>query len=56
MSKINHEEAYETFSDNVTYYIEGEAIHGDGSTVIDLRVSGGEILREGPLKWPPSYC
>ena len=52
----NHEEAYETFSDNVTYYIEGEAIHGDGSTVIDLRVSGGEILREGPLKWPPSYC
>ena len=52
----NHEEAYKTFSDNVTYYIEGEAIHGDGSTVIDLRVSGGEILREGPLKWPPSYC
>ena len=36
--------------------IEGEAVHGNGSTVVDLREPGGEILREGPLKWPPSYC
>ena len=34
----------------------GESLHGNGSTVVDLRVDGGEVLRQGPLKWPPSYC
>ncbi len=52
----SHEEAEEIFKDSVKHYIEGEAVHGNGSTVVDLRQPGGEILREGPLKWPPSYC
>ena len=52
----NHKEAEEIFKDSVEHYIEGEAVHGNGSTVVDLREPGGEILREGPLKWPPSYC
>ena len=52
----NHNEAEEIFKDSVEHYIEGEAVHGNGSTVVDLREPGGEILREGPLKWPPSYC
>ena len=52
----NHNEAEELFKDSVEHYIEGEAVHGNGSTVVDLREPGGEILREGPLKWPPSYC
>tara|TARA_B100000131_G_C18110115_1_gene609318 strand:+ start:482 stop:1069 length:588 start_codon:yes stop_codon:yes gene_type:complete len=52
----DHQQAEEIFKDGVKHYIEGEAVHGDGSTVVDLRVQGGAILREGPLKWPPSYC
>ena len=52
----NHHEAEEIFKESVEHYIEGEAVHGNGSTVVDLREPGGEILREGPLKWPPSYC
>ena len=46
----------EIFKESVEHYIEGEAVHGNGSTVVDLREAGGEILREGTLKWPPSYC
>jgi L-threonylcarbamoyladenylate synthase len=42
--------------ENVAEYLEGASVHGSGSTIIDFRVEGGEILREGPLKWPPSYC
>ena len=42
--------------ENVAEYLEGASLHGSGSTIIDFRVDGGEILREGPLKWPPSYC
>ena len=49
-------EAEEIFGSNVTEYLEGASVHGSGSTIIDFRVEGGEILREGPLKWPPSYC
>jgi L-threonylcarbamoyladenylate synthase len=52
----NHIEAKQIFGKDVSAYLEGEAIHGDGSTVVDLRVDGGKILRQGPLKWPPSYC
>ena len=44
------------FGDDIAYYLEGKAVHGDGSTVVDFRVTGGEILRQGPLKWPPTYC
>ena len=49
-------EAQKLFGENVAEYLEGVAVHGSGSTIIDFRVDGGEILREGPLKWPPSYC
>ena len=49
-------EAENVFGNKVTEYLKGESLHGSGSTIIDLRVDGGEILREGPLKWPPSYC
>ena len=52
----NDSEAYEMFTDNIGYYLKGTSIHGDGSTVVDFRVTGGVILRQGPLKWPPSYC
>ena len=49
-------EAEKIFGKNISHYIEGTSVHGSGSTIIDFRVEGGEILREGPLKWPPSYC
>tara|TARA_B100001029_G_scaffold98224_1_gene80797 strand:- start:132 stop:713 length:582 start_codon:yes stop_codon:yes gene_type:complete len=49
-------EAQKIFGENVAEYLEGASLHGSGSTIIDFRVDGGEILREGPLKWPPSYC
>jgi len=52
----NHVEAKNIFGDSVSAYLEGYATHGDGSTVVDLRTEGGKILRQGPLKWPPSYC
>lgn len=53
---INHIEAKKIFGESVEAYIEGQATHGEGSTVVDLRVDGGKILRQGPLKWPPTYC
>ena len=53
---VNHIEAKKIFGESVKAYIEGQATHGEGSTVVDLRVDGGEILRQGPLKWPPTYC
>ena len=49
-------EAQKIFGENVAEYLEGASLHVSGSTIIDFRVDGGEILREGPLKWPPSYC
>ena len=49
-------DAKNIFGDDIKHYIKGEALHGSGSTIIDLREEGGKILREGPLKWPPSYC
>ena len=53
---ISNIEAQKIFGENIAEYLEGAAVHGSGSTIIDFRVDGGEILREGPLKWPPSYC
>ena len=53
---ISYIEAQKIFGENIAEYLEGAAVHGSGSTIIDFRVDGGEILREGPLKWPPSYC
>ena len=50
------EQARAAFGDEISHYLSGESLHGNGSTVVDLRVDGGEVLRQGPLKWPPSYC
>ncbi len=50
------EQARAAFGDKISHYLNGESLHGNGSTVVDLRVDGGEVLRQGPLKWPPSYC
>ena len=49
-------DAQNIFGDAIKHYIKGEALHGSGSTIIDLREEDVQILREGPLKWPPSYC
>ena len=49
-------DAQNIFGDAIKHYIKGEALHGSGSTIIDLREEDVRILREGPLKWPPSYC
>jgi L-threonylcarbamoyladenylate synthase len=49
-------DAENIFGDSIQHYIKGEALHGSGSTIIDLREEDVKILREGPLKWPPSYC
>ena len=49
-------EAENIFGKNIALYLEGASVHESGSTIIDFRIEGGEILREGPLKWPPSYC
>ena len=50
------EQVRAAFGDEISHYFSGESLHGNGSTVVDLRVDGGEVLRQGPLKWPPSYC
>ena len=50
------EQAREAFGDKISHYLSGESLHGNGSTIVDLRIEGGEVLRQGPLKWPPSYC
>ena len=50
------EQVRAAFGDEISHYLSGESLHGNGSTVVDLRVDGGEVLRQGPLKWPPSYC
>ena len=49
-------DAQNIFGAAIKHYIKGEALHGSGSTIIDLREEDVRILREGPLKWPPSYC
>ena len=52
----SHIEAENIFGDGVSTYIEGESAINQASTVVDLRISGGKILRQGSLRWPPSYC
>ena len=52
----SHTEAESIFNNDVPLYIEGGSILNEASTVVDLRVSGGKILRQGSLLWPPSYC
>ena len=52
----SHIEAENIFGDGVSTYIEGESAINQASTVVDLRIPGGKILRQGSLRWPPSYC
>ena len=52
----SHTEAESIFNKNIPLYIEGDSILKEASTVVDLRISGGKILRQGSLLWPPSYC
>lgn len=56
MDVNNNTDAQKLFGNKIHYYLEGTSSYGSGSTVLDLRIDGGKILREGPLKWPPSYC
>ena len=42
-------DAENIFGDSIQHYIKGEALHGSGSTIIDLREEDVKILREGPL-------
>ena len=53
---LSHIDAENVFKEEIVHYIKGTATLNKPSTVVDLRVPGGKILREGPLRWPPSYC
>jgi tRNA A37 threonylcarbamoyladenosine synthetase subunit TsaC/SUA5/YrdC len=44
------------FGDKIGHYLQGSALHGSGSTIVDFRDEEFKVIREGPLKWPPSYC
>ena len=52
----SHIEAESIFKKSLPFYIEGDSTLNEASTVVDLRISGGKILRQGSLLWPPSYC
>jgi len=52
----SHHEAEHIFNDSVKFYIEGNSTINQASTVVDLRVPGGKILRKGSVLWPPSCC
>ena len=52
----SHHEAKHIFNKSVEFYIEGSSTINQASTVVDLRVPGGKILRKGSVLWPPSYC
>ena len=53
---LNHIDAENEFESKIAIYLEGESALGSGSTIVDFTKDEWEILREGPLKWPPSYC
>ena len=53
---LNHIDAENEFESKIAIYLEGESVLGSGSTIVDFTKEEWEILREGPLKWPPSYC
>ena len=52
----NERDAEEVFGDKIGHYLQGSALHGSGSTIVDFRDEEFKVIREGPLKWPPSYC
>jgi len=53
---LNNIDAKKEFGSKIEYYLEGESVLGSGSTIVDFTKDDWKILREGPLKWPPSYC
>jgi len=53
---LNHIDAENEFESKIAIYLEGESVLVSGSTIVDFTKDEWEILREGPLKWPPSYC
>ena len=52
----NEKDAESLFGDKIGHYLQGSALHGSGSTIVDFRDEEFKVIREGPLKWPPSYC
>ena len=52
----NERDAEAVFGDKIGHYLQGRALHGSGSTIVDFRDEEFKVIREGPLKWPPSYC
>ena len=52
----NERDAEAVFGDKIGHYLQGSALHGSGSTIVDFRDEEFKVIREGPLKWPPSYC
>jgi len=52
----NEKDAESVFGDKIGHYLQGSALHGSGSTIVDFRDEEFKVIREGPLKWPPSYC
>ena len=52
----NEKDAESVFGDKIGHYLKGSALHGSGSTIVDFRDEEFKVIREGPLKWPPSYC
>ena len=52
----NERDAEAVFGDKIGHYLQGSALHGSGSTIVDFRGEEFKVIREGPLKWPPSYC
>ena len=52
----NEKDAEAVFGDKIGHYLQGSALHGSGSTIVDFRDEEFKVIREGPLKWPPSYC
>ena len=52
----NERDAESVFGEKIGHYLQGSALHGSGSTIVDFRDEEFKVIREGPLKWPPSYC
>ena len=52
----NEKDAESVFGNKIGHYLQGSALHGSGSTIVDFRDEEFKVIREGPLKWPPSYC
>jgi tRNA threonylcarbamoyl adenosine modification protein (Sua5/YciO/YrdC/YwlC family) len=46
---VDHEEARALFGDAVAVYLEGRAVGGEASTIIDLTEPAPLTLREGPI-------